>query len=411
MAVECAIMESKVSVERRAMEKEERKRERRIEEVTEEEARIEEERPVHETMTVGELEQLLTKLKLSETPPSNIAEAILSALGNTKGIDPHIGLDDELRTWKEAQASSEAKEWKKGYLDELKSLKEMGVYKLVPQSSIPVGAKIQKGHPVFLWKQDENRNVVCYKVRLVFKGFEQIYGKDYTTTTSPTVHMESWRILLHLVAALDWSSKQTDVKTAFLYSILPDDKVQWMEQLEGMEEEGFEDYVWMLQWGLYGMQQVGHLWNKTMDAAMIEWGFTCLSSESCIYYHQNYQRIVIAVIHVDDFLSVANLEEENAFFEAQMKTKWITSSLGEPKFCIGIAIKCNQADRTVSLSQTALIDKIVTQFGQSKVHPISTPMDPSLKLQQPVPNSVTPLELGIARGNPGVFQLYPYPYS
>ena len=169
-----------------------------------------------------------------------------------------------------------------------------------------------------------------------------------------------------------------------------------MEQLEGMEEEGFEDYVWMLQQGLYGIKQVGHLWNKTMDATMIEWGFMHLSSESCIYYRQNDQGIVIAVIHVDDFLSVADLEEENVHFEAQMKTKWITSSLGELKFCIGIAIKHNRAKRTVSLSQTALIDKIVTQFGQSKVHPISTPMDPSLKLRQPVPNSVTPLELGIA---------------
>ena len=132
-----------------------------------------------------------------------------------------------------------------------------------------------------------------------------------------------------------------DVKTVFLYSILPDNKVQWMEQPEGMEEEGFEDHVWMLQQGLYRMKQAGHLWNKTMDATIVEWGFMHLSSESCIYYCQNEQRIVIAVIHVDDFLSMADLEEENVHFEAQMKTKWITSSLGEPKFCIGIAIKCN----------------------------------------------------------------------
>ena len=112
---------------------------------------------------------------------------------------------------------------------------------------------------MFTRKRDENGNVVCHKVCLVFKGFEQIYGKDYTTTTSPTARMESWRILLHLAATLDWSTKQTDVKTAFLYSILPDDEVQWMEQPEGTEEEGFEDHVWMLQQGLYGMKQAGCL--------------------------------------------------------------------------------------------------------------------------------------------------------
>lgn len=280
-----------------------------------------------QTTTVEELNQLLVKLKIHENHPPDITEDAFSALGNTEGIDPcNMGLDDEPRNWKEVQASPEAKEWMKGYIDKLKSLKDMGIYKLIPRSSVPARAKIWKGQPIFTWKRDENRNIVCHKVHLVFKEFEQIYRKDYTTTTSLTAHMESWCILLHLAAALDWSSKQTDVKTVFLYSILPDDEIQWMEQPEGIEE-GFEDHVWMLQWGLYGMKQAGHLWNKTMDSTMIEWRFTHLSSESCIYYQQNEQGIIIAVVHVDDFLSIANSEEENAHFEAQMKTQWITSSV------------------------------------------------------------------------------------
>jgi len=89
------------------------------------------------------------------------------------------------------------------------------------------------------------------------------------------------------------------------------------------------------------------------------------------YFHEWIVFIACIFVHVDDFLSIANSEEENLRFESQMKTQWITPSLGEPKFCIGIAIKWNQANRTVSLSQTALIDKIVTQFGQQDAHPIS----------------------------------------
>jgi hypothetical protein len=331
-------------------------------------------------ITATEIHQVLEDLGIHETHRAN-TDAVLSALGDDD-LDPRtMGYDNEPKTWKEAQASTEAVEWKKGYLDELKSLKEMGVYKLVPRSSVPAGTKIRKGRPVFTRKRDENGNVVRHKVRLVFKGFEQIYGKDYTTTTSPTARMESWRILLHVAASLDWDSQQVDVKTAFLYSLLPDDEVQWMEQPEGMEEEGFEDYIWMLQRGLYGMKQAGRLWNKTMDAAMVEWGFKRLSSESCIYYRRTDQGIIIAVVHVDDFLSIADSKEENERFKSQMRTRWIISALGEPKFCIGIAISRNRADRTVSLSQTALIDKIITQYGQHDAHPISTPMDPGLKLR------------------------------
>ena len=33
--------------------------------------------------------------------------------------------------------------------------------------------------------------------------------------------MESWCILLHLAATLDWDTQQINIKTAFLYRLLP----------------------------------------------------------------------------------------------------------------------------------------------------------------------------------------------
>jgi len=112
-----------------------------------------------------------------------------------------LEFEDELKNWKEAKASANAKQWEEGYHEELKSLKDMGVYKLIPRSDIPQGQKIRKGMPIFRIKCEENGKAVQWKVRLVFKGFEQIYGKDYTKTTSPTAHMESWRILPVLYSA------------------------------------------------------------------------------------------------------------------------------------------------------------------------------------------------------------------
>ena len=85
-----------------------------------------------------------------------------------------------------------------------------------------------------------------WKVHLVFKGFEQIYGRDYTKTTSPTARMESWRILLHIAATLDWDAQQIDIKTAFLYSLLPEDEIQYMEQPKGFKEQGKDDSVWII---------------------------------------------------------------------------------------------------------------------------------------------------------------------
>ena len=47
-----------------------------------------------------------------------------------------------------------------------------------------------------------------------------------------------------------------------------------------------------------------------------------------------------------------------------MRQVWTISDLGTPRFVVGIAVDWDHENRLVKLSQTALIDKIVGQFGQ-----------------------------------------------
>jgi Reverse transcriptase (RNA-dependent DNA polymerase) len=96
---------------------------------------------------------------------------------------------------------------------------------------------------------------------------------------------------------------------------------------------------------------------------MINWGFTCLSCESCIYYHKTDSGIIIAAVHVDDYLSIADSKEENEHFKDQMQKVWTISELGTAHFIVGIAVTWDRTTQTVALSQTALINKIVDQFG------------------------------------------------
>ena len=75
-------------------------------------------------------------------------------------------------------------------------------------------------------------------------------------------------------------------------------------------------------------------------------------------------------------------------FKEELKSLWTISNLGEACFCISITISRDRLKRTISISQTALIDRIVQQFGQSEADPISTPMDPSVakSLVWPLPS-------------------------
>jgi len=147
------------------------------------------------------------------------------------------------------------------------------------------------------------------------------------------------------------------------------------------EEVGKEDWVWKLQQGLYGMKQSGRIWNKTLNDQMLSWGFTRLSCELCVYYQQSPTGTIVTAVHVDDFLSISSSKVENERFKSQMRSTWTISDLGPVHLVVGIAVQHERATKKILLSQTALIDKVISMFGQLHTAPISTPMDPGLKLR------------------------------
>ena len=58
---------------------------------------------------------------------------------------------------------------------------------------------------VFTVKYKSNGTVERYKTHLVAKGFTQMYRIDYQETFAPIAKLSTIRVLLLLVANLDWS--------------------------------------------------------------------------------------------------------------------------------------------------------------------------------------------------------------
>ena len=125
------------------------------------------------------------------------------------------------------------------------------------------------------------------------------------------------------------------------------------------------------------MKQAGQIWNKTLDAQMEKWRFTHLECEFCVYYRKTEHGTVIVSVHVDDFLSISDKKEENDHFLDDMEKVWKISHLGTPKHLVSMGITWDHPNKIVKLSQTALIDKIIAQFGQHDATPLSIPMDQS----------------------------------
>ena len=291
-------------------------------------------------------------------------------------------LDDD-PTWAEALASPEWEFWVAGTCEEIQSLQDLQVFVLVPQSSVPSNHWPMHGKLICKCKCNDSGNVTRFKVRYVAKGYAQCYGIDYNKTTAPTACLESFRLLLHFAASMEWELHQFDIKTAFLNGILPDEEVAYTEQPPGFEELGKDDWVWKLMHSIYGMKQASHIWNHMFDSTVHSWGFCCMSSEWCIYLQVSDTGTTIFTLHINDILSTSSSLAKLEHFQTALKSCWDISDLSPANFALGISITQCLPQCTVSIQQSAFIDWLLVKFNQMMAHPCDTSMAAGLVLHCP----------------------------
>ena len=102
---------------------------------------------------------------------------------------------------------------------------------------------------VYKRKRGSDRKVETFKARLVAKGFTQ---KE--ATFSPVAMLKSIRILLSIVACLDYEIWQMDVNTTFLNGNLEEDI--YMQQPEGFVAGRKDNLVCKLQNSIHGLKRL-----------------------------------------------------------------------------------------------------------------------------------------------------------
>ncbi|GKB67610.1 retrovirus-related pol polyprotein from transposon TNT 1-94 [Tanacetum coccineum] len=110
---------------------------------------------------------------------------------------------------------------------------------------------------VFRNKLDENGVFSRNKARLVAQGYNQQEGIDYDETYAPVARLESIRILLAYVCALDFKLFQMDVKSAFLNGFINEEVC--VAQPPGFIDFKKPDHVYKLKKALYGLKQAPKL--------------------------------------------------------------------------------------------------------------------------------------------------------
>ncbi|GJT09207.1 putative RNA-directed DNA polymerase [Tanacetum coccineum] len=205
---------------------------------------------------------------------------------------------------------------------------------------LPKGKRDLKNKWVYKLKTEEHTSRPRYKARLVVKGFSQKRGIDFDKIFSPVVKMGSIRVVLGLTASLDLGRwKLMDVKTTFLHGDL--DKEIYMEQPEGFQVKGKEDYVCRLQKSLYGLKQAPRQWYKKFESVIGKQGYRKTSSDHCVFFQK---------FGDDDFIILLG---------ASKTYHWLRIFL------------CDRGAKKLHISQEQYIEKVLCRFNMDKAKVVS----------------------------------------
>ncbi|XP_074377150.1 uncharacterized protein LOC141718671 [Apium graveolens] len=153
-------------------------------------------------------------------------------------------------------------EWCTVMATELAALEANDTWDVVP---LPANQKLVGCKWIFKVKYLPNGQVERYKARLVAKGFTQTKGIDYFETFASVAKMSSFRTLLSVAAAKNWTIDQLDVTNAFLHRDLEEDVYMvlppgYQPSSDIQAQYPGQVLVCKLKKSLYGLKQAPRQW-------------------------------------------------------------------------------------------------------------------------------------------------------
>lgn len=295
----------------------------------------------------------------------------------TKLVSGYPDLTDEPRTEHEALNRPDGHMFLDSLIKECNSLKERNVYKEVRLADVPRNRALLDCKPVFKIKRLANGDVDKYKTRIVARGDQMVYGRDYTATYSPVSRLTTVRMIIALGTANAWDFLQFDVETAFLNADL--DEEIYMRPPQGFRQtnDSGDSVVWRLLKALYGLKQAGRkFWINLRGTLTKDCGFQQSAVDPCLFLCRAADGELIAAVamHVDDgCLAVTGSAVWVDGFKQKITARY-NVSFGPLEWCLGISV--THTPTHITLTQTQYILDTLNRFGMSDCNPARVPMSP-----------------------------------
>mmetsp|Transcript_30285 Transcript_30285/g.62397 ORF Transcript_30285/g.62397 Transcript_30285/m.62397 type:complete len:629 (+) Transcript_30285:1137-3023(+) len=288
----------------------------------------------------------------------------------------------EPKTQAEARKSPQADKWKQAEHIELKTIWDMGTFKVVdrPPHVIPLPSRF-----TYRLKRDRNGNISKFKARLVARGDLQT-PDEYTTTYAPTSRFTAIHTIIAIATQENMYLKHWDITGAFMTADIDTDI--YIDLPPGYALP--DGKCIRLSKSLYGLRQSPGLFHSHLEKHLLDYGFEPVGADRVIFRYTRGQETILLSLYVDDRLCATNSLALYDEFLANLRTRFDLSNQGDLTWYLGVDIRHDREHGVTTLCQLQFVDAILERFNMKGCTPIATPAEPNthlLKSDQPgVPN-------------------------
>ncbi|CAI7749060.1 unnamed protein product [Closterium sp. NIES-53] len=259
--------------------------------------------------------------------------------------------------------------WQAAMDAEMASWKSTGTYvDEVP----PPGANIVSGMWIFRVKRPPGSPPV-FKARYVARGFSQRQGVDYFQTFSPTPKMTTLRVLLHVAAQRDYELHSLDFSTAFLQGSLHEEI--WLRRPPGFTGSSPPGTQWSLRRPVYGLRQAPREWHDTLRTTLAALGFAPSTADPSLFLRTDTSLPPFYIlVYVDDLVFATADTAGLAHVKSELQKRHTCTDLVELRSYLGLQITRDRARRTITLTQSHMVQQVLQRFDFTYSSPQATPL-------------------------------------
>ncbi|CAI5941730.1 unnamed protein product [Closterium sp. NIES-64] len=236
----------------------------------------------------------------------------------------------------------------------------------------PPGANIVSGMWIFRVKRPPGSPTV-FKARYVARGFNQRQGVDYFQTFSPTPKMTTLRVLLHIASQRDYELHSLDCSTAFLQGGLHEEI--WLRRPPGFTGTLPPGTQWSLRRPVYGLRQAPREWHDTLRTTLATLGFAPSTADPSLFLRTDTSLPPFYIlVYVDDLVFATADTAGLAHVKSELQKRHTCTDLGELRSYLGLQITRDRARRTITLTQSHMVQQVLQRFGFTYSSPQATPL-------------------------------------